>query len=90
MCPARGRVVLFPLIVASKIRAPFEYGRLDVGLRLRIRARKHAKGVRFQPVEPGDREASDWICALAEKYGVVKWTRSGWIKESFHRGSSEG
>lgn len=86
--PSGGRASIFPLIIASKRRAAFEYRRLDVGIRLRIRARQHVKGVAMSPLRPDDAEAVEWITGQAEKYGIVKWTRQGWVKEKFQKGNT--
>lgn len=83
----KGTASQFPLVVASARRAPFDYANLDVRLRLRIRARKHSKGLALSPETYGDVEAEEWIYKTAERYGVYKWTRRGWVKERFQNGT---
>lgn len=81
MTPRVGNVSLWPIVVASKIRALFEYKRLDLRMRARIRARRHTQGLSLSPISHDDAEACKWILAQAHRWGVVKWTRSGWVKE---------
>lgn len=86
----KGHASLFPIVVASARRAPFDYQNLDVRLRLRIRARKHSKGLALSPETYGDTEAEEWIFRTAQRYGVYKWTKTGWVKERFQIGVQEG
>lgn len=82
MTPWRpGKAHPYPVIVGKKIRPLLDYKMLDLRLRVRIRARHHEKGVSFSPVHDDDVEAKEWIAKQAARYGTMKWTRKGWVKE---------
>lgn len=73
MTPRAGNVNQYPIIVASKIRALFEYQRLPLVMRERIRVRRHPKGLSLAPVDAEDVEALAWIKAQADRWGVMRW-----------------
>lgn len=70
----------WPVLVASRTRAFFNYQRLDSRLRLRINARRHARGYYFSPKSEVDIEAIAWIEGQAKRYGALRWTRNRWTK----------
>jgi hypothetical protein len=82
MTPWRPSVVpRWPVLVASRTRAFFNYRRLDSKLRLRILARRHARGYYFSPRDGDeDVEAVEWIAGQVARYGGLRWSRSRWTK----------
>lgn len=73
----------FPIIVSGRVRPWFDHRNLDLVMRLSIRARKATKGIAFTPVHPTDERAIAWIKKTAARYGVMRWTRQGWVKEKY-------
>lgn len=96
MTPRAGVSNPYPVLVASKIRAWFDYQRLDVRLRLRIRARRHTHGVQLTPVDTDDAEAKKWIQAQVDRWGTMTWSngldtrggKPGWRKEKSKKDST--
>lgn len=81
MTPRQGNTSEYPVLVASKYRPYLAHARLDVRLRLRIRAKRHTKGVYLSPEDPGDVEAIAWIREQVALHGTFHWTRTGWVKK---------
>ena len=71
----------YPVIVASKVRVVLIYRGLDVRLRLSIKAKPHAKGISLAPLNPDDEAAVGWIDEQAARWGTMRWTRKGWVRE---------
>lgn len=67
----------FPALVASKIRVRFDHARLDMALRLRIKAKPHYKGTFLKPLNAEDAEAVEWIRAQVTRHGTMAWGQNG-------------
>lgn len=79
----------YPLLVASRYRSWLDWKRLEIGRRMRIKATRHSKGYYFKPTDPTDAWAVEWIDALASRYGTLKWTKRGWVKEKTKKVSKD-